>query len=120
MISLPASVIAMYSASTVNADTVACRLEDHTIGELSSSIIQPVVDLRVSWQPAQSASTHPSSGLFSFPPKVSPTVRVLDSKADIGPSATRDPLQATDDFLIRRWGYGQQSILDFTSYPPLW
>jgi hypothetical protein len=64
MISLPASLIAMYSASVVDADTVAWRLEDHTIGESSGSIIQPVVDLRVSLQPAQSASTQPSSGLL--------------------------------------------------------
>jgi hypothetical protein len=63
MISLPASLIAMYSASVVDAD-MACRLDDHTIGESSGSIIQPVVDLRVSLQPAQSASTQPSSGLL--------------------------------------------------------
>jgi hypothetical protein len=48
MISLPASVIAMYSASTVDADMVACRLEDHTTDDPFSSITQPVVDLRVS------------------------------------------------------------------------
>jgi hypothetical protein len=47
MISRPASVIA-YSASVVDADTVACRFEDHTIGEPSNSMIQPVVDRRVS------------------------------------------------------------------------
>ncbi|RSH82958.1 hypothetical protein EHS25_005667 [Saitozyma podzolica] len=81
MISLPASLIAMYSPSVVDADTVACRLEDHAIGESSSSIIQPVVDLRVSLQPAQSASTQPSSGLLPLPPKVSPTVLVFDRYA---------------------------------------
>jgi hypothetical protein len=78
MISPLASLIAIYSACVVDADTVACCLEDHTIGESSSSIVQPVVDLRVSLQPAQSASTHPSSGLLSLPPKVSPTVLVFD------------------------------------------
>src|ERR1700716_1152915 len=67
--SLAASAIAIYSASTVDEATVCCRLEHHTIGELLSLNIYPVVDLLVSWHPAQSASTQPSRSAGWCPPR---------------------------------------------------
>lgn len=51
-----ALVMARYSASALDRDTVFCRLEDHEMSDSLKKTLKPDVECRVSGQPAQSAS----------------------------------------------------------------
>jgi hypothetical protein len=56
MISAVALAIALYSASVLNLDTVPCFLAIHEIRLGPKNTQKPLVDLRSSIEPAQSAS----------------------------------------------------------------
>ena len=53
-----ALAMARYSASTLDLDTVFCRLDDHEMREDPRKMQKPEVDRRVSGHPAQSASEY--------------------------------------------------------------
>lgn len=55
MISLLADDIERYSSSAEDLETIACFYHFQEIGDVQRHIHQPIVDLRVSGQPAQSA-----------------------------------------------------------------
>lgn len=55
MISLLADDIERYSSSAEDLETIACFYHFQEIGDVQRNIHQPIVDLRVSGQPAQLA-----------------------------------------------------------------
>src|SRR5438309_425735 len=57
-----AELSAIYSASQLESATVSCFLHCQSTQQLPKRISQPVVDLRVSLQPPQLASTNTTTG----------------------------------------------------------